>query len=219
MPRRLAFLLLSVFALASCGKAVSVQYTMTFDSQETGRKLDLASASGRMIERRLMGLKQDPDRGDVSVQGDLLTVKVKDAKTAEILTEQITQPIDLHVMVEADDASADIRNEQYGAFKDTSLGGQHIDWVSAKASSQKGKAVVVINFNPQGKELLNTIFEQNRGKKMGIFVRGILMSQKLIDDKDTQSSIMVDGVPNLELALTFADDVNVGVHVDFAVAK
>ncbi len=211
---------LSLVFLAACGAGGSMlSFTYTVDSQEGTRKTDLASASARVFERRLLGLDQEVQRGDVTVDGDTLDVKVKGKDVAEALLHQMAQPFFMEIMVEAEATKADISHPELGSFQKTGIEKQHFDWVSVQSSVQPGKMAAHISFTPEGQKLLKDVFSQNQGKKIGIFLRGNLMSQKLIGPTDTQGRITVDGIPGTELASVFADDVNVGLHVTFAEVK
>jgi hypothetical protein len=117
--------------------------------------------------------------------------------------------------VEGEPGPADIVSEKFGAFRPTAVTEKDLDWVDALNSDQGGKGKVVLRFTTQGGEKLKSLFLQSNGKTIGVFVRGVLMSLKKVDATDNKDSILIDGIPNADLARIFADDVNTGLHVQF----
>lgn len=205
---------LALVLLTACQSGPTVTFTTTTDTEDPKRIEDLERATERMIGRRLDSLGQEVETGDVKASGNTLTVHAENAELAEALAGQITLPFALRIMVESVDGSPDIQTENFGGFDETGVGEDQIDWVNAQATSGGGASAVIV-FTEEGGAKLKALFEQNQGKKMGLFLRGVLMSQKVLNASDIQTSISVDGIPNLELASTFADDVNTGVHVTF----
>lgn len=212
-------LLLPIVALTACtanifGGGNTLSYTLSFDSEDAARQTQLASGSARVIERRLLGMNQTLEKGDVAIAGNTLTVKAENKEIADQLREQLSRPFTMQVMLEADDASADIRHPQFGAFKDAGINETHFDWVNVRAADG-GKASATLQLTPEGKHLLKTVFEQNEGKTIGIFLRSVLMSKRVITKGDPTESITIEGIPSMDIASIFADDVNVGLHVTF----
>lgn len=205
--------------LAACAGAGSVAFRLTYDTQDAARKTELSQAVERVMERRLLGLKQSVKSEDIHMNADRTSVTVKTAgkQVADALRAQVAEPFSMRIMLQAESgAIADVSNPKYGAFNETDLTEKDFDWIKAGQSGiTKGKGAVLITFTDAGKQKLRKIFSTQQGKIIGIFVRGLMMSRKMISDKDTQDSILVDGVPTLELAGVFADDVNTGLHVKF----
>lgn len=209
-------LTLSLLLLASCGKgADTISYKLTIDSADAQRRTELISASARVIERRLLGMKQEVMPGDVSVSGETVTVKPKDTETAEALRAQLQGEFTMRVMREVDASIADLVHDTMGAWKETGITEKEFDWVLASSSDPRPKAKATLLFTDAGKRQLETVFKDNSGKALGVFLRGILMSKMMVNPGEARDSILVDGIPNLEIAQVFADDVNVGLHVKF----
>jgi hypothetical protein len=202
-------------ALVACAttQANTLRFTLAVKNADGTEKTQATGAAARMVERRMQSLKQDIKPGDVTIEGDTLSLVIRDPEAEEGLRERLAQPFTLRIMVETDPATADITNENYGSFKETGLTEKHVDWVKAFDDGPNGTARADMQFTEEGKALLKTVFAQNQGKKIGIFVRETLMSLKKVDAKDTTGGITVDGIPSMELASAFADDVNAGLHV------
>jgi hypothetical protein len=221
--RRLFFATGLVLLLAGCGSSV-LSYRLTYDTQDAARKTELSQAAERVLGRRLIGLKQDNVQpSDIKISADENTVEVHAASAAiaNELTRQLTQPFTMSIMIQTESgASADLSNPKFGSFDQTGITEKDFDWVKAgNSGTMKGKGAVLLTFTKDGGVKLQEIFSANRGKTIGVFVRGLLMSRKVVTPQDTQESILVDGVPSAELASVFADDVNVGLHVKFAPGK
>ncbi len=218
MRLRLLAPALSILLLAACQSGSMLSFSMTLDSKDPKRVEDLERSTERMIERRLDALGQEVKTGDVSAAKGTVSVRAENAELGDALAGQITLPFAMRVMLESTDGKPDVTTENFGGFDETDLTEKQIDWVTAGPAAGGG-ASAVITFTEDGGTKLKTLFTENQGKKMGIFLRGVLMSVKTIDATDVHTSIAVDGIPNLELASTFADDVNVGLHVKFAKAN
>jgi preprotein translocase subunit SecD len=219
MRRTLPSVLLSVLVLAGCQASAPGTYLLTYDSAVPARVTELSAASARVVLRRLLGMNQKVTAKDVTLSPDQkhLTVQIKDKQVKNDLTAQLVAPFTMSVMVETADATdPKVLLNKYGAFTPTELTETYFDSVVAgESQTAKGKGAIVIRFTKEGTQKLHEVFQKNQGKTMGVFVRGNLMSKKVIDPTDTQDSILVDGVPSAELAKVFADDVNVGLHVKF----
>lgn len=213
-------LALSLLVLSACNRGPALRYKLTFDTDNLGRRTLLTTATARVMERRLMGLKQNVKSGDVSVNGDRVTMLPAGKPVADELRRQLSVPFEMRVMREADAATADITGPLGEGFKETGLTEKEIAWVTVRKSSMPLKALAQIEFTDAGKTLLKKVFAQNKGKTLAFFLRARLMSKKLVTAEDAKlDSVSIDGIPSMELAEIFADDVNVGVHVTFTEMK
>ncbi len=204
-----------VMLLAACGKQ-TLAFRLTFDTQDTLRRQELAAAAGRVAEGRMIAREKEVLAQEIKDDGDgmLLTMTVTDAQAAEWLIDGLTTPFSMAIMQEVDKGKPGALSTKFGDFTETGITTEDFDWVTVGAL-QDGKGSVSVSFTPAGGAELKKVFSANRGKVIGIFVRGQLMSKKLIDKNDTQAGIAVDGIPSAELAAGFADDVNTGLHVTF----
>lgn len=204
---------LSVALLVGCGGPVSMQYRLTFDVQDPEHVELLTKSTVRVIQRRLdrLGAQlyaqqtiQDPD-------GATLELSISDAAAAEALSQEMTAPFDLQIMRQTT-GSGDITVEGFGTFMKTGVTGDDIELV-ASLLQDDGTATVQIKLTDEGQKEMATLFKENVGKDLGLFVRGKLVSALTIRSAELPNPLSIDGVPDLELANTFADDVNVGIHV------
>lgn len=217
MKRLLA---LAALTLVLTGCAKTVEFTVAFDTQDPARRTELEAAVGRVIEGRMLakGKKIVKQGMTLSGSGAVLTVRVSDAEAAKLLSDGLTTPFTMSIMKQVPAGQGDIISEKFGEFKETGITTVHFDWVAMALSITEAGASqgsVVINFTKEGQKLLKQTFAKNRGGVIAIFVRGQLMSRKLVDAKDKQGTIQIDGIPGEDLAKAFADDVNVGLHVTF----
>lgn len=204
---------LSLLVLTGCSTS-SVRYRLTFDTQEPGQVDILEKATFRVIERRLdrLGAGIAERRITKDAEGVTVDLAISDADAAEILTEELTTPFELTFMLKTDDAAnADLTVEGYGSFNETGLTGKDIETVLARSGPNGGE--VGIFFTEEGKAGMREIFARNVGGELGLFVRGRLMSALTINEAEFPHPLVIDGIPDPELATVFADDVNVGLHV------
>ncbi len=206
---------LSLAILAGCGGPVTREYRLTFDSQDPEVVETLTKATIRVVERRLDRMRaqlfgqhtvQDPD-------GATLELTISSADGANAMAKEMTAPFDLEIMAAAPEgASGDIVVDGFGRFVKTGVSGDDIEIVGAIAKSD-GTATVQIRFTDAGLIEMRHVFVANVGKSLGLFVRGKLVSALIVQSADLPNPLVIDGVPDLELANIFADDVNVGLHV------
>lgn len=214
------FLPLFACALLLVGCAKTVKFAVAFDTEDASRRADLEAAVGRIVEGRVTskGKKVVNQKIDANDGASVLTVRVSDAEAAKLLADGLTTPFSMTIMKQAQAGQGDIVSEKFGEFKEIGISTGHFDWVAmglsiGEAGASRGS--VVITLTNEGRELLKEIFSKNKGSVIGIFVRGQLMSKKLVDANDKQDAIQIDGIPSAELAQAFADDVNVGLHAKF----
>lgn len=206
---------LSLAILVACGGPVTRDYRLTFDTQDPGEVEMFTKATVRVIQRRLERLDaqlfaqhtvQDAD-------GATLELTISSSDGANALAEEMAAPFDLDIMAEAPaGASGDIVVEGFGAFVATGVTGEDIQIVTT-VGKETGGAIVQIRFTDTGLTEMQELFRNNVGKRLGLFVRGKLVSALTIADATLPNPLLIDGVPDLELANIFADDVNVGLHV------
>lgn len=216
MRRSLPLLLLASIAVVACN--ASDRYTLRFSEDiDAAKRTELTSAAVRVVEGWMSGIQKELGSYALDINGDEaeLSLQLPDRETAEKLRERLTAPFEMRIMTKVDDGQGDISHETFGSFKETGLTEKHFAWAEATGGSVPGIGAVIMTFTPEGQQLLAAMFEQNKGKTIGIFVRGVLVSQKVVDETDTKHSLFIDGIPKMERARVFADDVNVGLHVEF----
>ncbi len=216
--KRFVIALPLLFLLAGCAKTVKL--SVAFDTQDAARRTALEAAVSRSVDGRMVSKGKKVIRQELTTTGEtnVLTVQVSDSEAAKLLSDGLTTPFTMSIMKQVAAGEGDVISEKFGEFKETGIETKHFDWVTTALSVTEAgvsQGSVVISFTEEGQTLLKDVFAKNRGGVIGIFVRGQLMSKKLVDAKDKQDSIQIDGIPGEELAKAFADDVNVGLHVTF----
>jgi len=209
-----AFLLLT-----GCqGQTFTTAFDLTFKTDDEIQRSILLTSSERVIERMVMALEGSVPDMDIEHRDDTerITVTVENEESVALLAANLTRPIEFRVMLEAEEEEEpDLSNEQYGAFMYTGLTEEQIDWVKADEIVDK-QGMLTITFDEEGKQLLNQLFTEKEGKRIGLFVRGGLVSMYVIQEEDDdRENIIITGIPSPDLAHVFADDVNVGSYVTF----
>lgn len=206
---------LSLAILAGCGGPVTREYRLTFDTQDPEAVETFTKATVRVVQRRLdrLGAELFGQHTMQDPEGATLELTISSADGANTLAEEMTAPFDLEIMAMAPEgASGDIVVEGFGQFVKTGVSGDDIEIVGA-IGKPDGTATVQIRFTDSGLIEMRQVFATNVGKNLGLFVRGKLVSALTVQSADLPNPLVIDGVPDLELANIFADDVNVGLHV------
>lgn len=212
---------LSVFALSAaflvgCGGPATVEYRLTFDTQDAGLTKEFTDATIRVMQRRMDHLGVDMTKQDIAKDADGVTVTIgmSDGDVADALTEELTAPFDLNIMTMAEtETGADLVVEGLGGFNATDVTHEDITMVTSGSNEATGVGYVLLHFTDAGLAKMRAVFAANVGKSIGLFVRGRLVSSLEVKSAELPSPLVIDGVPNPELAAIFADDVNVGTHV------
>ncbi len=205
--------------LAGCRSATTLVLDITFQTEDSSSRSSLITASERVIERRAYSIEDAVPELSVEEKDEKVRISVilQKEETVSTLGELLTSPISFFIMRAVEEGEEpDVSNEQYGDFKYTGLTERDLLWVTAEETPD-GKATVTLTFTDRGKTLLQKVFEENAGKRIGLFVRGGLVSTYDIQEEEAEDreNIVISGVPSFELARTFADDVNVGTHITF----
>lgn len=217
MKRSLLPLLLATLFLSACGE-VFVTYNLHIDESFVDQKSELTLASMRVIERRLKRIGEEILEKDISAQNGTpsIILTLGDDVVRNILTEELLRSFTLQIMTEAKDGeSADITVAGHGGFRETGLTEEHLLWAQATEDSDPSKGKVTLTFTDEGRALMQSVFAENSGKNVGLFVRERLMSKLLVESAELMDDIVIRDIPNIEIAHIFADDINVGLHVTF----
>lgn len=216
--QRLALPLAALFLLTACG-ATKVAYRISFDTEDAEQQSALTLASLRVIERRLsrMGdqlLEQDIKTRDREV---VIALNIRDKEAAATLTTELVKPFSLQIMEQSPEDKADAVVEGHGGFRTTGITQEHLQWVEARPQGPEEKqGIVILYFTQDGRDLMQNVFRKNKGKAIGIFVRGQLVSKLTVNADKVTDDIIIQNIPSYEIARMFADDMNVGLHVTFA---
>jgi hypothetical protein len=213
--KRFLPLLAIPLVLAACGSS-DAAYRLTFDVSDVVMVSELTQMSARVMERRMDRLEQKVlDKKITQYEtGALITLTLPNQASVEALTYELTQPFSMRIMKEVPAGQGRLTVEGHGDFADTIIEQEDLLWAESAEDSQK-KGVIRLVFTPEGRTKLATVFQENMGKSIGIFVRDRLVSKLSIKSETVEENIVIRDIPNAELARVFVEDLNVGLHVTF----
>ncbi len=218
--RRTTLALVSLsLVLVSCGGATG-RFTLSFKNVAAERQEELTKASVRVMERRLLAQEKKLVSSKTETTNGVTTVMVAASDSAGLsaLKKGLQQPFSISILKQVPAGKGDIVSEKFGDFKELGISTESFDWVVAGSQTlgAQQQGFVQLEFTPQGQTILKKVFAENQGATIGVFVRGMLISKKVVEKSDTgEGGITIDGIPTPDLAQAFADDVNVGLHVGF----
>ena len=216
--RRTSVLFGSVLMLlAACGGSVHVTYKLQFNTEDPGRKTLLSLAVTRVVERRLENMGEKVKGLDITqgTDGPELSFSLDKQSAAEALQADLLAPFTLRIMREAKkNETPTIAIEGQGGFIETGITEGHLVWTDA-AEEPGNKGRITLSFNDDGRKRMAKVFKENVGKSIGLFVRNHLVAKLQVDTAELKDDIIISGIPSVDLAHVFADDVNVGLHVTF----
>ncbi len=210
-------ILLGCALISACGGVTQLKYDLTIDDGTPSQVLNLVNASERVVKRRLSALGvQNPNvisvpKGD---SGGAMTIDVPDAmlttRIRDILAEQFAFDMRLELKETTfADQNAEENWEKLGVNNEHLIGAQVV------SAEDSGEVAVELLFTEEGRKLLGDAFSKYKGRTVGIFVRGLLVSKLKVEDSALSEHIVISGIPSAAVAQIFADDVNVGLHVAF----
>lgn len=220
MRNKFASLMLLALVLSGCGTG-KLQYDVSFDTDNQDRVVALSATAHRIIERRLErleGVLLDYDiEYEESNNEAKITLEIEPQEVAEQLSAELTAPIEFEIRINVEDGGeGDIEVEKHGFFRATGIVDADIDWlIPGNIDNPNVPAFITLGFTEEGAQKARTLFAENPGSNIGIFVRGMMVAKLGIDDQEIDRTIVIAGIPSAELATIFADDVNVGVHMTF----
>ncbi len=205
-------------ALSACASGVTTEkYAVHTNLTDPAKNTILFGAAERVMTRRLAAA--DVKNATVSV----VPTGPNDGTATFVLPNK--EAVDTVNRLTSDPFTFDIRIEKAplsgtGAMDadnwiPTNLSGATLDWAQAIGNRSTGVISIELQFNPRGGAILSDIFKQNKGKGIGIFVRDLLVSKLKVAGTEPSARIVISGLPSQKIAEVFADDVNVGLHVNF----
>lgn len=218
MKNRTLFAIASLLVLAACGSSARQQYALTMTGMDEENIPTIANQSANVIQRRLesMGMEGKVAVDDVSASGTLLTVTAENQEGLDALTEQLKAPFSLRIMGQTPDGEkGDVTVEGHGSFSEAGITEKDILWVNGGRDPNGTSGTVQLLFTEEGLKKMGELFKKMKGKNVGLFVRGQLVSKLFVASEEIDNDITISGVPSPELATVFAEDVNVGTHVTF----
>jgi hypothetical protein len=210
----------ALLLLVGC-RGTARTYQLSFNVEDTERQKLLALMSTRVIERRLASYGEEVK--DLSLRSDTapfeITVSVENATALDLLTEDLVSPFKFRIMKEAPVGEPDVLVvEGHGPFMETGITEHDVEWLDSAPDEVPEKGRVTLTFTGEGRGKMSQVFKENVGKFIGIFVRDRLMAKLHVETNELKDDIVITEIPSVEIAQTFADDVNVGLHVIFSPA-
>ena len=196
MKKLIAPVLFALF-LTACGNVpTTLTYDVTFTTEDPGRMTDLSLATRHVIERRLARLEgnlidYDIDYDEES-QVTTIGVRVDNANAAEALNEEMTAPFTFEVRYLVKEfQEGDIDTETVGIFRATGINKSHVDWVIGQTTEPPlNRGRVLIGFTDESQEQMQTLFTEQKGNTIGLFVRDRLTAAVSID-KDFEKVLVI----------------------------
>ena len=220
MKKLIAPALFALF-LAACGDIpTNLTYNVTFTTEDSGRMTDLSLATRHVVERRLSRLEGNLIDYDIDYDEEskatTIEVEVDNAKAAAVLNEEMITPFTFEVRYLVEEAEeGDITVEGAGSFRATGIDKSYVDWVVGQTTEPPlNRGRVLIGFTDDSAEQVQTLFTEQAGNTIGLFVRGRLTAAVQIDG-EFEKVLVIEGLPSGEIAKIFADDMNVGIHMIF----
>lgn len=219
MQKRLTLLGLTIL-LAACSSTTATYSVVTNTELDARYRSALPVATSKMIERRLQAMGTEAKSINYGKKGDTetVTVKLNTAEEKEALTERLVDSFTFEIMLESTEEEADVVVADTQFFRKTELSMSDVYWVIAGDNGPRGGKAAIL-FTQNGAEKMRALLTENGGKHIGLFIRGILTAKLLVEPGGFEDHIVISQIPTAELADVFADDVNVGLHVDFALLK
>lgn len=210
---------IGVLVLAGCSSSseTRLDIDLSMDVTDTALVSSLLTASQKVVERMTYAIE---DKAPIVSMENIdtnprMNVVLFLETTKAILSEQLKRPFSLRLMrTAAEGEEADLSTEQWGDFMETGIDQNLIYWVTAEPDTD-GTAKITILFSEEGQDELGEFFAENHGERVGLFVHSGLVSTYIVQEDGLKDAIVITGIPSLELASIFSDDVNVGLHVTF----
>lgn len=216
--KRLFTLGVTTLLLAACaGTNETHTYKLDIRPNELVDRAALAEAARSVTERQLLGLQIEDPQVSLRKEGDemLVDVSVDDAEVYPVLDALLQDPFRLEIMRAVDTGTGDVVVEGMGAFERTGIDASDMRAVESGASPSTGFGYVKLHFTDEGRQKIEELFAASVGKTVGIFVNERLVSAMQVESGELEETILINGIPDPIMAVIFADDVNVGLHVTF----
>lgn len=218
--RRLIGLTALFVALAGCAGPTTLTYSVTSDIADDAKSFAVFEASERVLTRRLAGADVRNAVVTVLPAGNgaaVMSLKVPDAEGAATAERILSEPFIFDIRLEGPKLPGMLEDETN--WLPTGVDGSMLLWVIPIANPDTQEIGVELQFNEQGRDLLEAAFKDNKDKSVGIFVRDLLVSRMTITAEAVTDHIIITGIPSEHVAQIFADDVNVGLHATFTKTK
>jgi preprotein translocase subunit SecD len=216
MQRAFAVLGLSL-ALVACNGGNTLTLHLDFDTQDAAVQNELTFVALRVIGRSLGRIGEHITDQSVTTDttGTSIRLELESSIAKDMLQVELQEPFTLALMKESDPAVAELVIPDHGGFAATGITEAHVENAIASIESDGKRGRVELKFTPEGRALMQQVFKENKGKSLGLFIRGALVSKLLVETDELKDDIVIRDITSHEIAEAFADDLTVGLHVRF----
>lgn len=207
--------LLFVVVLSGCGNKVALQYSAEWE--DAARAGILIDSIERVLVRRFAALEIENPSVAVVPQSQTMatvTVEIPNEEDQDAVRHVFESPFTFDLRVEA--GTVAVEDIETVDWQPTGIDGSMVEWVQAVGNTQTGEVSLELQFSEDGKRILENLAATQQGKRVGIFVRDVLVSALTIQSGSFADTVVIGGIPSATVAEIFADDVNVGLHVTFS---
>ncbi len=201
--------------LSACAQETTLKYQVTLRAPDAAKAMILSEAVERVMVRKMTAQSIEKPIVSVVPSGSgtaLLTIKVQDTNTADMVRSLVDEVFTFDLRIEETTASKQPEDKFDPArWQPAGITGALVTWAQAVGNRQTNEIGIDLTFNPAGQEQLKSIFKENVGKNIGIFVRGLLVSKMSIVNPEIGDRLSISKVPSAAIAEVFADDVDVGL--------
>ncbi len=205
--------------LASCGGQTLV-YTVAVHDTEPAKTQELMQAIQRVMNRRLAAVEVTESQVTAVPTGPMsgtLTLVLPDSESVEKVQSILDETFTFDLRIEK--PNADPLSTEPSEWIPTALTGSSLQWVQAIGNTATNEISIDLAFTPAGQAILASVFSNNAGQHVGIFVRDLLVSKLQIASNAPADHVIIGGIPSAKVAEIFADDVNTGLHLTFTPAS
>ncbi|MDD5055939.1 MAG: hypothetical protein PHZ00_06785 [Candidatus Peribacteraceae bacterium] len=204
----------SLLLLAACAKETTLKFDVTLRAPDASKAMVLAEAVERVMVRKMTA--QNIEKPMVSVVPDgsgsaILTIDAPDENAADVVRTLVNEQFTFDLRIEDTVPSEQEDKFDPARWQPAGITGALVTWVQAVGNRETNEIGIDLTFNETGRMRLKSIFTDNVGKNIGIFVRGLLVSKMNILNSDIGDTLSISGVPSAAIAEVFADDVDVGL--------
>ncbi|HRH93549.1 MAG TPA: hypothetical protein PKV72_03375 [Candidatus Peribacteria bacterium] len=211
-------ILLGCTLISACAASTTqLHYGLTIDNGTPAQVVNLINASERVMKRRISALGvQTPNVIAVPTggSGGTLTIDVPDEQLVTRIQQILAEKFTFDMRLELKETTAQDQNAEEN-WEKLGVENQHLIGVQVVGDEKTGEVAVELLFTDEGRDLLSKAFAKYKGRTVGIFVRGVLVSKLKVENDAVSDHVVISGIPSAAVAQIFADDVNVGLHVAF----
>lgn len=213
-----ALILGMLMTLAACSGSQKLTADMTIKAKDAATTMSLIKSAENVMIRRLAAA--DVKNAHVSTiptgsSAGTLTVTSSDSAGLARAKSILEEPFSFDIRIEKPKTGTGSSDPKTSDWIPTALTGSSLVWVQPIGNKATGEISIALQFTKEGEKILSKVFQENIGKDVGIFVRDLLVSKLKVASAAVSDKVVIGGIPSAKVAEIFADDVNVGLFVEF----